>query len=125
LHRKPAVVFAPDGRTLAWPVIKGNNGEPSIKIIDSAEGKVVTTLPMGQESPVLAFSPTNRLLAVGHEDGTITVWDWRRELMVAEFQGHVGAVTAVVFTPDERTLISASRDATVRLWTLPPAVIRR
>lgn len=35
------------------------------------------------------------------------------------FPGHVGAVMAVIFSPDGKTLASAEDDGTINLWEVP------
>jgi WD40 repeat protein len=39
-----------------------------------------------------------------------------KELLV--LRGHLTAVSALAFTPDERTLASGSTDGTVKLWSV-------
>jgi WD40 repeat protein len=52
---------------------------------------------------------------------TIRVWDMATG-KVNVLRGHQDQVTALAFTPDGRTLASASWDRTVRLWNLAAGV---
>jgi WD40 repeat protein len=64
-----------------------------------------------------AFSRDGKLLAASDASGRISVrraGDWKS---VAEFE-HPGGATAVAFSTDGRTLLSAGYDGVVRLWDM-------
>jgi len=51
----------------------------------------------------------------------VEVWDWEREKVLLTLTGHTDEVKSLAFTPDERFVISGSKDRTIRVWDLQRA----
>src|SRR5690606_17817013 len=49
-------------------------------------------------------------------DQMIILWDAGSGTIVRELEGHTNAVSSVEFSADGTTLLSSSRDGTLRLW---------
>ena len=64
----------------------------------------------------VAFSPNENRLASGSEDGVTKLWNLDTGEAIRTYTDHTDAITAVVFSEDGQTLISASKDDTVRVW---------
>lgn len=64
----------------------------------------------------MAISSDHKKLAMGREKGDVILWDLKAKELIRIISGHQSAITDVDFTPDNKTLLSASRDGTVRLW---------
>ncbi len=64
----------------------------------------------------LAFTPDGRVLASGHYDSVVRLWDVERGELMAELKGHTAEVHAVAFSPDGRWLASAGRPGELRIW---------
>ncbi len=63
-----------------------------------------------------AFAPQARLLAVGCDDGSISVWDLNGPTRIRTLEGHVGTVYSVAFSPDGTRLATCGNDGSLRLW---------
>ena len=44
------------------------------------------------------------------------VWEAESGRLLRSLEGHTGAVRAVAVSPDGRTIVSGSRDRTVKVW---------
>jgi WD40 repeat protein len=64
----------------------------------------------------LAFSPTGEL-AIGHWNGTITVWRLDRPVSPSLISAHHGYVYSLAYAPDGRMLAAGGSDGTVQLWS--------
>ena len=64
----------------------------------------------------LARAPVGPLLAAGHSDGSIRVWNTATRECVSTFQGHRKAVTALAFSRDGELLASGGQDTNVVVW---------
>jgi len=67
---------------------------------------------------VVAYSPDGSLIASGSgASGEVCIWDSATgELREPNLVGHRGGVTAIVFLPNSRRLVSSSYDKTIRVW---------
>jgi len=63
----------------------------------------------------LAFSPDGKMLALGIGKNVI-LSDVSSGLEIRTFNGHTDFVHNIVFSQDGKTLISGSKDATVKIW---------
>jgi WD40 repeat protein len=60
------------------------------------------------------------LVTVGH-DTSVRLWNVATRQLVAVLSGDTQEVNDAVFGPNDQTLITASGDATARVWDLNPA----
>ena len=59
------------------------------------------------------------LFATGDAEGTVWVWDATTGTAQGVVSAHSAAVTALEFSADRSSLITAASDGTIRSWTLP------
>lgn len=99
-----ALVFSPDGETLASRGIDG-----TIKLWNVANGSLRQTFAaQGAYIRALTFSPNGRLVAIGGNDYSVQLWDTKTGRLVDRLSGHTSGVTALAFSADGRTLVSGS-----------------
>jgi WD40 repeat protein/serine/threonine protein kinase len=65
---------------------------------------------------VVSFSPDGKLLAIGSEDASVTLWDATTGEFILKMDGHDAAVLAVAFSPDGNYVATAGIDSAVKVW---------
>ncbi|KAK6459156.1 beta transducin [Scheffersomyces xylosifermentans] len=71
-------------------------------------------------SPVtyLAHHETTNILAAGHADGVIKLWDLTSGSVIINFSGHKSAISLIKFDSSGTRLVSGSSDSSIILWDL-------
>ena len=112
--------FSSDMRTLAI----ANHKEP-IRLWDVDTKTQTKTIKREDLFPsFLVFNPAGNLLA-NYDDGAIRIWDVNTGGQKKKLKGHKDAVSAVAFSPDNRTIVSASLDNTLRFWDIDTGKVRK
>jgi RNA polymerase sigma factor (sigma-70 family) len=136
LGRQPGncgmLLFTPDGKKLValnkTKELPGNRQEDTqiVVVWDTANGKEIVrfTAPRpASNGQCTGISVSNRMLAIGLEDGATSVWDLstgkERRLDTAHVSKQKGSgygTFAVAFTPGGKTLVTGGRDGLVKVW---------
>lgn len=134
-----SVAFSPDGKVIAG----GGDGKV---FLWNTQGDLLTTIvteppaPVAPEPPkdpkgdllgqkitappapeakhsvkLLVFSPDGKMLATS-SDSTVKLWNVQTGAWMKTLAGHLGAVTALVFTPDSRAIATGSVDKNIKIW---------
>jgi WD40 repeat protein len=110
--------FSPDGKLFAAEA--GNPSESNIDIWEISSGAKKSTLKGAGVITVIVFSPDGKVLASGGGvlDNTIKIWDAANGNLLQTLTGHNEQILELAFSPDGKTLISASLDKTIKVWRL-------
>ena len=116
IHREVGIAetaLSPDWKLLTSPRFSWEHHE--IRLWDPHTGKIKTTLE-GHTKRVnsVAFSPDGKMLASGHLDGVIRLWNINTGEH-RQIQTPNKSVSELIFSPDGRTIVSSSGHDT-RLW---------
>jgi WD40 repeat protein len=108
-----SAVFDRSGRRIAT-----SSADYSVRIWDALTGQQLATMDLGEPVDAVAFTADGLHLAVASYDPTAHIFDLTDPLHPAEVRlaGHTGAVVSVAFSPDDKTVVTASNDKDARLW---------
>ena len=104
-------------------VLVGTTQDPGL--LDAAASTFGTAAPdapaqaqLGSASPVNAVAAVHGgdILATGHDDGVVRVWDPGTGAALRTLKGHTGPVRALAADPAGGWLASAGADRVVRVW---------
>lgn len=111
LDRRPvtAAAVSPTGSQIALAAGR------RLKVVDWAEGSVVSLPRQPAAAEAAAFSPDGHRIAVAGGDGVGRVWTLDGKLQ-SELRGHRAALTDVAYSSDGNRIATSSRDHTARLW---------
>ncbi|KAJ2044891.1 translation initiation factor eIF3 subunit, partial [Coemansia sp. S16] len=77
---------------------------------------IVILRASGAKPTVAAWSFLDKFIVSGHEDGTLSLYDWRNEVVVETAKAHEGIITDMQMWKDGTYFITSSRDMTARLF---------
>jgi WD40 repeat protein len=124
--RVTGVAVSGDGRRVAAATSANARGTPDPREVavvwDVASGKVLTRVPQKREGKFVALSPDGRLIAVASDwVGDVRVYEVASGAERFAFR-HDGQPTGLLFAPDGRVLVVASKEAPVLLWDVAGAL---
>jgi WD40 repeat protein len=73
----------------------------------------------------LAVTSDGDTMAIGHEDGTIQIWQVSTGHTLLAIQAHSSFIFGLTFSPDDRTLVSSSLDSSVKFWDVSTGECQR
>jgi serine/threonine protein kinase/WD40 repeat protein/tetratricopeptide (TPR) repeat protein len=111
--RPYALRWDPDGRRIALNAI---DPPYRVQILDLDTGRALASWTEQVGCKDMSWSCDGRLLAVGHSDGRVFVWDVEHGRLASVLQGHTADVVHCEFSPAGYLLATHSWDGSVRLW---------
>ncbi len=116
-HDEPITVVAwsPDGKLIA-----SGSYDRTVQIWEPLTGRLVTRYEGHLDSGgvlALAWSPDSQsLVSSAYGDGQLSVWTAEHAEQLCTYQGHVGHVRAVAWSPHASLIASGGDDTTVQVW---------
>ena len=113
-----AMSFSPNGGAIAMGVACPTS--QSLLVWEwSSETFLIKQSSHGHSLTTFAFSPQGSIIATGGEDGKVKLWKTYHGLCYATLpSNHTAPVKALVFTTNEKVVLSASLDGTVKAHDL-------
>jgi len=80
---------------------------------------MVIEMPTKQGSPTsLAQNPSNAVLHVGHQNGTVTLWSPNSTTPLVKMLAHRGPVRSIAIDREGRYMVSAGQDLKMGVWDI-------
>ncbi len=108
--------FSPGARFVAA-------GSDDLSVWDVATGELIETWQNSSWVTAIAFTPQGNIVATGHDDNVVRVWECRGATGVGddclhELHGHALPISALAFSADGQRLATAGEDKVIRLWNV-------
>ena len=92
------------------------NGGGQKLSIDAGEDEV-NNMSSKEKGSVYALAATSNMIASGGPESTVRVWDSRTGKRITKLVGHTDNIRDVLVSQDGTTIMTASSDRTVKVWS--------
>ena len=80
---------------------------------------ILSAIQYADINDISIFSKSNNtIIAVGHTDGLVTIWDYSKQCVIREIYEHNEEVRSVSFSPDGKYLLSGSFDSKIKIYDI-------
>ncbi len=94
-------------------------GEGEVVVVDWPQLRIIHRMKASTKSArTIAVNPVERHLAVGYSDNYIRIFDLESFSQLYTIEGHSNSVFTVQYSPDLGQLLSGSRDAHLKVWSV-------
>ncbi|EPY49683.1 WDR48 family WD repeat protein [Schizosaccharomyces cryophilus OY26] len=100
-----------DSRVIVWDY---NVGQEVVRF----EQPPNCAITVGPRSGVYSLATNNNIIANGGIQKDIQLWDCVSKKRITDLVGHTDTVRDILISEDGRTILTASSDATIKLWSL-------
>lgn len=87
------------------------------KLCIDVGGDEAGSLSNKDKGSVYALAATDKVLASGGPEGTVRIWDARSGKRITKLVGHTDNIRDVLISQDGSTIMTASSDQTVKIWS--------
>ena len=95
----------------------GNAGY--LKYTDTSTGQMIIEMPTKQGSPTsFSQNPSNAILNVGHQNGTVTLWSPNSTTPLVKLLAHRGPVRSSAIDREGRYMVSVGQDLKMAVWDI-------
>ncbi len=108
------------------------SGSNELSIWETSTGELCACWPQSSWVTALAFQPGGLLLATGHDDGVVRLWQYTSQRLTHELRGPIApsgasrgsAVSALAFSLDGKMLAVADEEKSILLWDVVNGEVR-
>ena len=96
--------------------------DKTVRFWDIRERKninILSAIQYADINDIAVFSSSqNIIVAVGHTDGLMTIWDYSKQCVIKEIYEHNEQIRSVAFSPDGKYLLSGAFDAKIKIYDI-------
>ncbi len=76
------------------------------------------SVSLNSEAFAVALSYSGNLVASGGKDQALRLWSFDGATHLADGMGHSGSIQSIVFSPDDRQMVSVGEDGCIFVWNI-------